>query len=792
MDDILKILKQYKEYLHVTDIVSWALRKIGWLLLSLFKALLDGMEKLLDSVYSLASFPVSDKVTNWVTKNQILVFGIGGVCLIIYFLRYISNRNIQLRSLVDHFLLGTIVLLSGLTIVSTLTGGAFDLAKSIYSDDGSTATAIFNENITDVTSFDGQAWDIEKAKPVDLKTDQYDFLDITEEIDPDKLEVKDRRTKEIFSHKIVLNGSNKTSLEELDSGWFKVDEHYYRYSWHPWRIFFALLTSIIVLFFASFKYLHVMFNIAYNSMIMGFFAYSDLVEGAKLRKIIQGTIHLLMNAVLFAVTLKLYRLFSNYISVEVENPFSSTLLKIILALLVLEGPWIIQELTGYQGGLKSSVAQLATLGGALYGASRLQKALKEPLGKFKENLQKGFDYTSGTVKGAMNESLEKFKEKTGIGKELQEEKAQENQAPEGLNLQEQLSDKEKENFAREVHDSLKEPTKATNQQTLKESNSAVDKEELAVPGSDSSQAIGLEDPVLSESKQTEAEVRDQAQQMDKEVKDYRKTTIPASMQELLGEKTQLDNTTEKKLPGNIPNGISLATQERVADLANGSLLAETSTAERFAQSIPKVPLQQLAGQYSGVQAYQHTKMPHVLSDPLETLQQPVTSLLAETTASSEVPVFQPTLASARTLRGVANPSLSTISVPSTISAAKQLGIAQHTGTQAYLPMTSANVLASSILKPAAPSSEVVRPAFQQISLPPSIQHAPGRQQLQSDLLHGNQPLTNQTLPELISEKWADRQMKQAEQRKPRLIRQQVGKNTGKKVIDAFDRSLSKK
>src|SRR5699024_10098271 len=99
-------------------------------------------------------------------------------------------------------------------------------------------------------------------------------------------------------------------------------------------------------------------------------------------------------------------------------------------------------------------------------------------------------------KGAMNESLEKFKEKTGIGKELQEEKAQENQAPEGLNLQEQLSDKEKENFAREVHDSLKEPTKATNQQTLKESNSAVDKEELAVPGSDSSQAIGLEDPVL--------------------------------------------------------------------------------------------------------------------------------------------------------------------------------------------------------------------------------------------------------------------------------------------------------
>jgi len=58
MTDTFDILKEYADYLNVANLFTTAFRAIGWTLLSLFRGILDGMEVLLDSVYSLAEFPV--------------------------------------------------------------------------------------------------------------------------------------------------------------------------------------------------------------------------------------------------------------------------------------------------------------------------------------------------------------------------------------------------------------------------------------------------------------------------------------------------------------------------------------------------------------------------------------------------------------------------------------------------------------------------------------------------------------------------------------------------------------
>lgn len=484
--DIMDYLLEYEKYLQVSSFLWNILRWIGWGVIQLLKLLLEGLENITGNVFKLVNFLTYDGVKKFISDNIFLAYMIGTVCLVLFFLRYMSNKNTSIKSLFNNILLFVGVIILCVSLTSTLTNKVFGVAKAINQEDTTAAATILNENIYDITSIDSNDWNgAEKVRHVSYDSSKYSFFDITQTIDPGKYEFSSDKSKEILSKRVNLDSNGKYELVALDTGWFTVDkEYYYRYSWNFWTIFFNLLMTIIVTLFASFKYLHSLFNIGYNGVIMPFFAGTDFNEGSKIKKIISSTMNIMVNVLLFAVSLKVYRLFIGYISDASMDPISKLVFQLILTVFLVEGPWIIQELTGIDGGIKSAVGQTMALGGALFygskGAKTLTKKAKDLGGKVKHASK----FMAGMADGVMD--TDSLKEKM----QLKDAKPSGNQVNPKVPT---LSAEEKETFAKEINQDKKEGS--LNDLLKKDAD-------VAVPQSDdglsSESPAHSEDPLVSD------------------------------------------------------------------------------------------------------------------------------------------------------------------------------------------------------------------------------------------------------------------------------------------------------
>lgn len=423
-------------------------RKFAWACLRGLKLVLDGFESLLDAVYKLVDFGASDKIKNFISTNNKVIFAVGALCIVIFSISYMrKSKKTSLKTLIDNILLGLGVITLSVTLTFTMTKGSFNVAKAIYSGNSTTADQIFNENIYDVTTFDSFNWEsVDKVLSIEYGADSLAALDITAEVLPKKLKPENDVTKEVFNQKIEVDTEGNRELVKLSRGLFQMDENYYRYSWHPWIILFQMLAMMIVLFAASFKYTKSIFNSFYNGMIAPFFAFSDLIEASKVQKIITGIVNTSINTVLFALSLKLYRMMSAYTGTMEINGVQQVFIQLFLAFIVVEGPYIIQELTGQDGGVRSEAKALgASAVGAAFLGSKAGKALKNGFDNVKDKVNKGANFVGGMGQGMLDAGKDTLEE------DMKAEKESDNQATKPmLDPEKEMSQQEKEDFDNEV------------------------------------------------------------------------------------------------------------------------------------------------------------------------------------------------------------------------------------------------------------------------------------------------------------------------------------------------------
>lgn len=804
MTDVFEILKEYGDYLKVTHIITSIFRTLGWVINSLVRGILDGLESFLDGVYKLAELPMSNGVTKFINDNRILVFSVGVVFLIWFFIRYMNNRNVQGKSLIDNVLMGAMVLISSSMIIAALTTGTFEVAKVIYSDGGATSTAIYNENITDVLSFDQSNWKGKSSiKTVDLDREQYDFLDINQEINQKKLKFENKNSKEVFSYKLENNAKNELEKVKLASGFLKVDEHYYRYSWHPWQIFFMMIISMAIIILTAFKYLHAIYNIGYNAVVINGFAFSDFVEAAKLKKIIQGTINIMINVIMFAVSMKVYRLLSNYITVQKDiNSVNKILYQIMLVVIVVEGPYIIQELTGYEGGLKSAIRQAATIGAAGYFAPKAMKKAKDTIASGVDKAREVGGFVGGMGKGA----VEGIKENLNVNKGIADAKSDESPMPTGIGM-DGLTDKEKEDFkaatqgdlakaseldsSRDSDLSLKEDspninelnpkgegTSQTGASTSKDNQAPLPEEPPMAPGEHDQDMrdYGLpEEPPLSAVEQ-DNDLRGHTQSSgdgltttsaNQDIRDHGKTAIPDSMSALMGAKPSSDGLT-KKVGEDLPIG---ATSEGLLSPfalseAGAAKVANTYHKELSSNGQQRPPFGQGAG--DKVRALPSSLKPGNYSPSTPTWSQAEQGL-AQATMSS----------------GVSFTPISTRPSQRPIVSMMPQAIMSQPKVQKFNRDRSfgGQELSPSEMTLSGYSTRQPQLAPQPVAVPTSISSQPGVQQFRTDLANSNKPLTNATATSVAKDKLTDWQLKRSKVRAKRHIKEDIGKNTGKELIN---------
>lgn len=813
MTDIFEILKEYGDYLKVTHVITSILRTIQWGFNGLIRGILDGLESFLDGVYKLAEFPMSNGVTKFINDNQVIIFSIGGVFLIWFFIRYMNNRNVQGKSLIDNALMGVMVVLASSLVIASLTTGTFSVAKAIYSSKGSTSTAIYNENITDVLSFDQHNWKGNSSvKTVELDEEQYKFFDINQEINQKKVKFENKHSKDVFSYKLESNAKNELEKVKLASGFLKVDEHYYRYSWHPWQILFMMIISMAIIILTAFKYLHAIYNIGYNAVVINGFAFSDFAEAAKLKKIIQGTLNILINVIMFAVSMKVYRLLSNYITTQKDiNSVNKILYQIMLVVIVVEGPYIIQELTGYEGGLKSSLRQAATLGAGAYFGTKGMKKAKDAIASGVDKAREMGGFVGGIGKGA----TEGIKENLNVKKGMADANTDESPSPTGIGM-DGLSDKEKEDFKAATQgdlakgsesDSPKDSDLTPNGEGASQSGAATAKDGQAPLPEEPSMAPGEhdqdirdnglpeeppmapgehdqdmrdnglpEEPPLSTDEQ-DNDLRDHTQSSgndlttasaNQDIRDHGKTTIPDSMSALMGAKPSSDGLT-KKVGADLPTGATtegLSSPSTLAE-AGAAKVANTQHQELSANGQHRPPFGQGAGDKA--RALPSSLKPENYSPSAPTWSQAGQGLSQASLSSgaSFTPVSTRPMSQRPTVGMMPDAITSQPNV-------QKFNRDRSLGGQSLSPseMTLSGY-----------STRQPQLAPQSVAVPTSISSQPGVQQFRTDLANSNKPLTDATATSVVKDKWFDWRFKRSKVRAKRHITEDIGKNTGKKLVE---------
>lgn len=766
--DVIDVLREFSSFLLRSNLIIWVYRQFMWALVQVFSFVLNSLEKLLDGVYELVTFSSSSGVGRFVQNNRVAVFAVGTLCMILFFLGYMRNsKKYQLPTLMDNLLLGIGVILLSTTLTASFLTSSFSVAKAIYQSNGSTSQTIIRENIYDVVSFDTFGWSsADKATTIEYSDDAMEWLDITEEVKASDFDFENKISKEVFTKKVIVNAEGTPEVVNLNKGMFTINEYYYRYSWSPWTILGQLILSILIILATSFKYTKSIYNASFNGVIAPFFAFSDLVEAAKVKKIIMGVVNTCINVILFAVSLRMYRLMVNFINSNKEiDSIQGFILQVFIAFIVIEGPFIIQELTGQESGIGSALKQTMGMAAlAAYGGKKGLPKLKDGIDKVKNGVKQGGSFIGGLASGAFQHAGE-------TDTLDQDMKAASSDNTDSFKPKDNaLSPDEMEAFEKEVKNDLSGSDKATDPLTPVNG---------ATASSDSSASL--------DSKNQEESGLSKAS-----------SSLGSTTSKPLSKGSDKLAAGPSPLSGGSLGSLSEASEPEGTD----SRETNNSTGKAFTPNLAMAkPLDQAMNQ--------------ALSEASDTLGQPISlgsqmainKMMAGDSLTSQKPAeamgMPEQVKAAPGLQQLNNPSAGNVlrqsmagkavqSMASDSLAAARPGAyaslagASRTPSASFTPSAAivSNLSAGQVSSAANVSRAFTKP-LSQVHVP-QLDSLTGVQKFKTDLANSSRPVTTDTVGEVISNKYADRKIEKAQKNKKYRETYDLGKNTSYKALSNFE------
>ncbi|NKD39756.1 hypothetical protein HED42_16605 [Enterococcus casseliflavus] len=760
--DVIDVLREFSSFLLRSNLIIWVYRQFMWALVQVFSFVLNSLEKLLDGVYELVTFSSSSGVGRFVQNNRVAVFAVGTLCMILFFLGYMRNsKKYQLPTLMDNLLLGIGVILLSTTLTDSFLMSSFSVAKAIYQSDGSTSQTIIRENICDVVSFDTFGWSsADKATTIEYSDDAMEWLDITEEVKASDFDFENKISKEVFTKKVIVNAEGTPEVVNLNKGMFTINEYYYRYSWSPWTILGQLILSIIIVLATSYKYTKAIYNASFNGIIAPFFAFSDLVEAAKVKKILMGIVNTCINVVLFAVSLRMYRLMVNFINSNKEiDSIQGFILQVFIAFIVVEGPFIIQELTGQESGIGSAVKQTMGMAAlAAYGGKKGLPKLKDGFDKMKNGVKQGGSFIGGLASGAFQHA--------GESDTLdQDMKAASSDNTDSFKPKDNaLSPDEMEAFEKEVKNDLTGSNKATDSLSAAngatEATDSVDLEEMGLTKGS---------PLLSST--TNKALSKGSDKLAAGPSPLSGGSLGSLSEASEGEGTEAKETTNSTGRGFTPN-LAMA---KPLDQAMDQALSEAS--DTLGQPI-SLGSQMAINKMMAGDSLTSQKPAETMGMPEQVKAAPGLQQLKNPNAGN---VLRQSIAG-KAVQSMASDSLSAARP----GAYASLAGTSRTPSASFTPSAAivSNLSAGQVSSVANVSRAFTKP-LSQVHVP-QLDSLTGVQQFKTDLANSSRPLTTDTVGEVLSNKYADRKIEKAQKNKKYRETYDLGKNTSYKGLSNFE------
>lgn len=367
-EQVIKILMEFSKLFVENDIISWTFQWIGWFLIKIVAEISDLLQDITNKVYTLLDFFNYTGVTEIITMFKPVVWSI----LLISIVCLVYNLMLNRRYKADNLMLNVIMAI----IVITLTSGVMvelskitsDGVQAISSEYKYNSNEIIKNNLVDLSYLDKNNFSSVDLKN-NLNVEYIRQIQITEAIDSSKAENKD-----VFKNRLTMDpDSGEQKLEKLSKVFGIYESKYFRYHYNFLIIFITLLCQVVIQVFVIIKVGRIIFDLGISRIYIILSAFSDLTSGQRLKQIVQYTISMFAVIFVTALTLRLFIVFTGWLTTKDVNAVLQVLMLISAAWAVIDGADIIERSLGIDAGVKSSAGVIA---GSVAGVKLLTQSVR--------------------------------------------------------------------------------------------------------------------------------------------------------------------------------------------------------------------------------------------------------------------------------------------------------------------------------------------------------------------------------------------------------------------------------
>lgn len=403
-EELIKIYTDYSDLFKQNNLVSNAFRSLGCGVLSLLVVIADGASGLFEKSFGMIDFtkyqPVQDFISDWqVVWVALLCAAIGwlginlvfnsdknpkiatNICVAILVVTsmtwMVSQMNTLLTKGIRNEILGTT---TTNTVYATLGNNVHDLR---YIDSVVGLGNLGSKNADGVTY-------AKAGTPMNKKI--WKALKINEIVNPD--DVKDESKDIVENYKTDIpteDGKVKSMVSECYDGvaWTDLlNTYYYRYEIDWLESFLEIISIAIIYLFFSYKVVRTLYEVVFSEILAMLYS-PNLTNGQKTIKILDGIKDSYIIMLLSLVSVRLYMIAIEYISGKNWNGFTKGMFLLFIAFAVIDGPNLVQRITGLDAGLSDGMQKVMSayyaggmIAGAARGAGHIASGVAKGAGKF--------------------------------------------------------------------------------------------------------------------------------------------------------------------------------------------------------------------------------------------------------------------------------------------------------------------------------------------------------------------------------------------------------------------------
>ena len=380
---IINIIKQNGEIFIQNGMVIDGCRYLIWIFVSKFLApIAAACEGLYDAAFDLVTFGTSTRVGTFIRSAGVVFTAIMMLSLMMLGITFILWHEKKPQLVINLVVLVLTTASSGYLMAQM--SSAVTTGKDAIL--GSTSSAQTYETISnsfyDLRYIDQAVGLGNVSKPYPTRTmtkDEFNSIDINEVINP-KSDGLSSDAKSILG-KYLVNSIGGESLEKVSDGLTFYNSgasngimngYYYRYYWSTWNILLTLAGSLLLYLAMAYKVIRIEFELGVYR-VLAYIEAANLNNTQKALKILDAIKNSYIVLLMTCVMIKFYSLACSMIDgLTSASDIQRSIFKVFIALAVIDGPNLIQQLFGIDVGLKSIVGTM--LAGGQAGAALVRGA----------------------------------------------------------------------------------------------------------------------------------------------------------------------------------------------------------------------------------------------------------------------------------------------------------------------------------------------------------------------------------------------------------------------------------